>query len=172
MAREDREELVATVQETYALMGRTLQTQVPNAVLERALRPEVMEQLATAAVDPFVTDEEMLGLLREAYFQLVEAVLRIQDELLGEHGESYDPELRDRGLTGPGRNVKVRGFRRAIGRIVQGARGNRVVRIAFKWANIILGSLSSIPPVGIAADALQELKDSVETQGAEDQGRG
>jgi hypothetical protein len=33
-----------------------------------------------------------------------------------------------------------------------------------KWTNIILGSLSAVPGVGILAEPLQELKDSVETQ--------
>jgi hypothetical protein len=139
-------------------------------VVERAIRPEVLQQLQALAGDPYVTDEEMLGLLRTAYFDLVESVLLIQNELLGENGEIYDPRLRGVGLTGPGRTVKVRGFRRALERVVQGVAGNRWVKKAFQWGNIILGSLGSIPGVGIAADAVQELKDSIEAQGDEDQG--
>lgn len=81
MGLEDREAIVATVEETYALMGRALSTDLPGEVTATAVRPDVMEQIAAARVDPYVTDEEMLGLLRTAYFDLVSAVLRIHEEL-------------------------------------------------------------------------------------------
>jgi hypothetical protein len=110
MALDDREAIVATVEETYALMGRALSTEIPSVVIERAVRPEIIEQIASANLDPYVTDDEMLELLRMAYFDLVENVLRIHDELLAEQGERYDTYLENAGLTGSGRTVKVHGF--------------------------------------------------------------
>src|SRR4051794_32745903 len=114
MSVEDREAVVATVEETYALMGRTLSADIPWAVTDIAVRPDVIERIAQAQLDPYVTDEEMLALLREAYFDLVEAVIRIHEELLGPSGEVYDKGLRQVGLTGSSRTVKVRGFRRGL----------------------------------------------------------
>src|SRR5438105_12085158 len=99
MSLEDREAIVATVDETYALMGRALTTDIPSAVVERAMRPEVMQQIRSASVDPYVSDEEMLGLLRMAYFDLVENVLRLHGELLDAQGERYDAGLENVGLT-------------------------------------------------------------------------
>jgi hypothetical protein len=169
MALHDREAIVATVEETYALMGRAISTDIPPAVIERAVRPEIMQQIALANVDPYVTEEEMLQLLRVAYFDLVENVLRIHDELLDDQGERYDFYLDNAGLTGSGRTVKVHGFRRALDRL-RNVPGLRWVRKAFQWGNVILGSLGGVPGVGVIADPVRELKESIEAQGDDDQG--
>jgi hypothetical protein len=161
MALQDREAIVATVEETYALMGRAVATDIPSEVIERSVRPEIMEQIRLARVDPYVTDEEMLGLLREAYFGLVENVLRVHEELLSEQGERYDPYLENAGLTGNGRAVKVRGFRRAI-EWLRDAPGIRWVKKAFEWGNIILGSLGGVPVVGVVSDPVRELKEAID----------
>jgi hypothetical protein len=167
MALEDREAIVATVEETYALMGAALTTDIPSQVIEHAVRPEILQQIVSAGADPYVTDEEMLGLLREAYFELVENVLRIHEELLGEQGEGYDADLVRVGLTGSGRTVKVRGFRRALGWFTK-VPGVRWMKKAFDWGNIILGSLGGVPVVGIVADPIRELKEAIEAQGHDD----
>jgi hypothetical protein len=169
MSLDDREAIVATVQETYALMGRALSTEVPSRVMEEARRPRVMEQILMAQADPYVTDEEMLKLLRIAYFDLLEMVLRIQTELLGEEGERYDADLQKVALTGSGCAVKVRGFRRALGQVLQNLPGLRWLKKAFEWGNIILGSLGALPVVGNLADPVRELKESIEAQGEDDQ---
>jgi hypothetical protein len=96
-------------------------------------------------------------------------VLRVHDELLGPEGDQYDTNLGSVALTGPGRAVKVGGFRRALTRVLQNLRGPRSVKKAFEWGNIILGSLGSVPVVGIAADPIRELKESMEAQGDDDQ---
>jgi hypothetical protein len=168
MALQDREAIVATVEETYALMGRAVATDIPSEVIERSVRPEIMQQITSAGENPYVTDEEMLGLLREAYFGLVENVLRIHEELLNEQGERYDPYLENVGLTGSGCAVKVRGFRRAIERL-RDAPGIRWVRKAFEWGNIVLGSLGGVPVVGVVSDPIRELKEAIEAQGDDDQ---
>ena len=80
MSRDDREAIVATVEETYALMGRALNTGVPTDLMPTAIRPDVMLRISEADIDPYVTDQEMLELLRAAYFDLVEALLRIHEE--------------------------------------------------------------------------------------------
>ena len=162
MSLEDREAIVSTVQETYGLMGRALSTDIPSQLLETAIRQDVMQQLKAAKLDPSVSDEEMLGLLRTAYFELIDAVLRIQEQLLGNSGESYEGPLAQVQLTGSGQRVKVTGFRHALGRVFSGLAGG--VRKAFGWGNIVLGSLGSVPGVGVFADSIRELKESVEAQ--------
>jgi hypothetical protein len=39
----------------------------------------------------------------------------------------------------------------------------------FEWGNIILGSLGGVPGVGVVADPIRELKESIEAQGDDDQ---
>jgi len=168
MSLEDREAIVATVEETYALMGRALSTDVPGAVLQTAVRPEVMQQILAASVQPYVTDGEMLELLRTAYFDLVSAVILIHEEILGAGGERYDGSLATVGLAGSGAAVKVGGFRRALGRIVQNVPGIRWIKKGFEWGNIILGSLGGVPVAGVVADPIRELKESIEAQGDDD----
>lgn len=170
MPLEDREAIVATVQETYVLMGRAISANVPAQIVERALRRDVVEQLVEAQLDDYVTDEEMLGYLREVYLELVRAVIEIEDALLGELGEELDPALERAGLTRSGRDLKVNAFRRSVGRLLEHVPGVRRIKKAFKWGNIILGSLGSVPVVGIAAEPIKELKESIEAQGDEDQG--
>jgi hypothetical protein len=169
MSLDDREAIVATVEETYALMGRALSTDIPSDVMRAAVRPEVMQQISTARVDPYVTDEEMLRLLRTAYFDLVEIVLRLHEELLREDSERYDADLENVALTGNGLAVKVAGFRRALGNVVSNVPGLRWVTKAFEWGNIIVGSLGGVPVVGVIADPIRELKESIEAQGEDDQ---
>jgi hypothetical protein len=169
MALEDREQIVATVQETYALMGRALGTDIPGQIRETALRPEVLQAIIEAELDPYVTDEEMLALLREAYFDLVGAVIRLQEALLGELGWELDPEIEAVGLSGSGLRLKVAGFRRSLNRIFDRIPGVRRIKKVFEWGNIILGSLGGVPVVGVIADPIRELKESIEAQGDEDQ---
>lgn len=167
MSVEDREEIVATVQEIYVLMGRAIQAEIPGEVLKRALRPDVVEGLLEMSVE-YVTDEEFLGLFQETYFGLVENLIVVQEELLGDRGEKFDYELQRVGLTGAGRVLKVNGFRRAIDWVRRHGPG-RWVKKAFDWGNIILGSLGPVPVVGIAVEPIKELKEAIETQGEEDQ---
>ncbi|SRR6266496_3929590 len=169
MSFEDREAIAATVEETYALVGRALSTDIPSDLLATAVRPEVMREIMEARVDPYVTDEEMLQLLRTAYFDLVGTVMRLHEELLGEDSERHDTQLANVALTGSGRAVKVRGFRRSLGEAVSNVPGFRWMKKAFEWGNIILGSLGGVPVVGALADPIKELKESVEAQGEDDQ---
>jgi hypothetical protein len=149
-------------------MGRALGTGVPAQIRESALRPDVLQAIEEAQVAPYVRDEEMLGLLREAYFDLVDAVLRLQEVLLGELGEELDPSIEAVGLSGSGRQLKVTGFRRAVARVVEGLQGVRWLRKAFDWGNIILGSLGAVPVAGLVAEPIRELKEAIETQGDDD----
>lgn len=166
MALEDREEIVATIQETYVLMGRAIQAEIPGEVLERALRQDAVRELLDVPIE-YVTDEELLGLFRETYYELVGNLFVIQDAMLDERGEKYDYDLERVGLTGSGRALKVNGFRRAFDR-VRAFAGRRWVKKAFEWGNIILGSLGPVPVVGIAVEPIKELKESIEAQGDED----
>jgi hypothetical protein len=168
MPLDDREAIVAAVEETYALMGAALATDIPSQVIESAVRPEILQRIAEAGADPYVTDEEMLGLLREAYFELVQNVLRVHDELLGPDGGDYEEYLAQRGLTGSGRTVKVNGFRRALAGWLQRVPGVHRIKKAFEWGNIILGSLGGVPIVGVVSDPIRELKEAIEAQGDDD----
>src|ERR1700744_652087 len=99
MAQQDRVEIVSVVEEAYGLVGRVLSTQIP-AALYPGIRPDVLEELTGAEVNPLVTDPEMLSLLRAAYFDLVETVLLLRSQLLGATGENYDFSLQQVQLTG------------------------------------------------------------------------
>ena len=149
-------------------MGRAIGVDLPFDPA-RAVRPELMQQIAMARVDPYVTDAEMRELLAAAYFDLVENVLWIHDELLGADGERYDRDLESVALTGNGRAVKVAGFRRSLGGFLEHVPGVRRIKKAFEWGNIILGSLGGVPVVGLVADPIRELKESIEAQGEDDQ---
>jgi hypothetical protein len=116
MALEDREEIVATIQETYVLMGRAIQAEIPGEVVERALRQDAVRELLDTPIE-YVTDEELLGLFQETYYELIGNLFVIQDALLDERGEKYDYDLERVGLTGSGRALKVNGFRRAFDRV-------------------------------------------------------
>lgn len=156
------------VQETYALAGRVLATDIPSTV--NFVRSEVGIQLRQVALDYRVTDPEMLQLLRNLYFGLVDTVIRLYDELLTEGGSVHDAALEAVNLTDSGRRLKVRGFRRALERLFSAtpSEHHRWAKNAFEWANIILGSLRGVPIVGRIADPIKELKDSVETQAEDD----
>jgi hypothetical protein len=169
---EDREAIVATIQETYVLMGRAIQMRVPEERLEefldRAVRRDVVEELLETPLE-YVTDEEFIEFFQRVYSELVENVFQIQDALLGEIGPELDGVLEQVGLAGSGRELKVGLFRRAIDRVRQfGSR--RWVKSAFKLGNIVLGSLGPVPVVGIAAEPIKELKESIEAKREEDDG--
>jgi hypothetical protein len=169
MAQEDRSEIVSVVEETYALLGRALAANLPDLPGARA---DVLKELGTTEIDPLVTDNEMLNLIRAAYAELGATVSQLNQQLLGTSGEQYDVPLQQAQLTDRGRRMKVRGFRRALNNVLTAVRADRPrwVRRALKWANIILGSLSAVPGVGALADPIKELKESVEAQADEDQG--
>lgn len=169
MSFEDREELVAAVQETYALMGRALQVLVDPRLIAISVRQDVMNQIVVAPIFPYVTDEQMLALLRPAYSDVVQNVLQISTTLQGDNGAVYDTRLADVGLTGSGRAVKVGGFRRALNKVLPGILGFQRLKKAFEWGNIILGSLRMVPGLGILVDPIKELKESIEAQGDDDQ---
>lgn len=166
MAFQDREEIVATIQETYVLMGRAIQAEIPEAIVERAVRRDVVLDLLEVQIE-YLTDEEILGMFQEVYFELVENVLEVQRLLLEESGEEFDDSLRRVGLTGAGRTLKVNRFRRAVDG-VRNFMSRQWVKKAFRWGNIILGSLGPVPVVGIAVEPIKELKESIEAQGEEE----
>lgn len=173
MALEDRVEIVSVVEETYALLGRALSTDLPGG-LYPGVRPDIIERLRTAHIDPLVTDAEMLALLRSTYLELVQTVILLRDQLLGTVGQSYDAPLQQVQLTSTGRAMKVSGFRRALNRVLGGPPDERPrwIKKALEWGNIILGSLGAVPVIGTLADPIKELKESVEAQADDDQSPG
>ena len=170
MAEEDRKEIVSVVEETYALLGRALAANLPEDL--PGARADVLEELSTTEIDPLVTDVEMIGLIRAAYAELGATVSQLNQQLLGTSGQQYDVPLQQAQLTGRGRRMKVRGFRRALNGVLNAVHADRPkwIRRALKWANIILGSLGAVPGVGALADPIKELKESVEAQADEDEG--
>ena len=115
------------------MVGRVLSTGVPDA-LYPGIRPDVMGRIRSAEIDPLVTDSEMLSLLQAAYFDLVETVLLLPGQLLGATGENYDFSLQQVQLTGNGLAVKVRGWRRALDRVLGGPPGERPRWIKKRWS--------------------------------------
>lgn len=164
MSYQERQDIVATIQETYALMGRSLGDNSPYPFMANAVRPDVLSRIEAAAVDQYVSDPEMLGLLLEAYYDLIESVSLLSQTLLGEEGETYDVPLSRVGLTGSGLRVKVTGFRRGLLGVLNRAPGFRWINKTFEWGNIILGSLGAVPGVGIITEPIHELKEAIEAQ--------
>jgi hypothetical protein len=101
---------------------------------------------------------------RDMIQQYDEALLRVnvamQDGL--EILLSDDPEVSERldraGLGGAELDLKVTGWRRWLRRFRE-RRTTGLLRRAFKWGNVILGSLSSVV---VAFEPLREIKESIE----------
>jgi hypothetical protein len=72
MSFEEGQQIVASVEETYALMGVSLGTTVDSNLIYSGVRPEVLQQLANASIDPYIINPEMRELLLVAYNDLVE----------------------------------------------------------------------------------------------------
>jgi hypothetical protein len=60
----DRDAIVATAEEAYALVRRARAADIPGGMTVSRVRPDVMQQTRAARADLYVTDEEVLGLLR------------------------------------------------------------------------------------------------------------
>jgi hypothetical protein len=166
MAFEDRQQIVATVQETYAVMGRAIGTNVPEAVLRDPVRPDIMRQLSDLQIDWRVADEQMRNLLINAYEELAQNVLQLRYELLRPEdvGPRYDYDLGQVGLTRNGWRVKWHGFSTGIDNLLR-HRSRPAAKRVFRWANVILGSLSGVPGAGVVVEPLRELKESIEASG-------
>jgi hypothetical protein len=76
-----------------------------------------------------------------------------------EYQQGLDIALERAGLTGTQLELKLSGWRRAIGFFRAGPTRS-LLRRALRWANVLLGSLAGV--VG-AAEALKEFKETVET---------
>ncbi len=164
MPLEDRRDVVSVVEEAHALIGNSLATDVPAFIV---VRGEVWQLLQQVIPEPLVEDTEMLARMRQAYFDLIGNVQRLQELLLGAQGESLDAALVRAGLSGQLLAIKVIGFRRELdGVLAQAQRPGRRrwFRRAAKWADIVLGSLSAVPLLGPVVEPLKEFKESVETQ--------
>lgn len=123
---------------------------------------------------PLIDDEEMRALLVEALLELGPAHFQFQLQMLESEASPLDEELELRGLTGAGLALKFGGQRRSLQRYGEQATwlGRRKwFRSALRWTDIVLGSLSSIPVLGVAVDPLKEWKESVEAQLDSESGR-
>lgn len=147
-------------------MGRAIGTTVPEEVLRNPVRADIMQQISGLEIDWSIPDERMRELLITAYEDLEQNVLQIQHELLEaeDAGERYETELARVGLTGSGWGVKWHGFRTGIDSLLHRSTRPAVKRV-FRWANVVLGSLSGVPGAGIVTEPLRELKESIEAAG-------
>ena len=164
MAIEDRRDVVSIVEETHALIGNSLATGVPPFLV---IRLELLDPLQRLLEQPLVDDPTMVAMMRASYFQLINNVGATQELLLGPQGDALDGQLAAAGLTGQLLALKTAGFRRELGGVLEQTerpRRKRWFRRAAKWADIVLGSLSSVPIVGPVVEPLKEFKESVETQ--------
>jgi hypothetical protein len=102
-----------------------------------------------------------------AFLALGESVQETRTALLperftdpsGQYQQGMDIALERAGLTGTQLELKLSGWRRAIGFFRAGPT-RTLLRRALRWANVLLGSLAGV--VG-AAEALKEFKETVET---------
>jgi hypothetical protein len=164
MAIEDRRDVVSIVEETHGLIGNSLATDVPPFLV---IRTELLDPLQRLPEQPLVDDAAMVAMMRASYFELITNVGATQDLLLGPQGEDLDAQLAAAGLTGQLLALKTAGFRRELAGVLQQTERpsrKRRFRRAAKWANIVLGSLTSVPVVGTVVEPLKEFKESVETQ--------
>ncbi len=164
MALDDRRDVVPIVEETHALIGNSLATDVPRFLV---IRTELLDPLQQLLEQPLVDDPDMLAMMRRSYFELITNIEATQELLLGPQGEALDAPLAAAGLAGQRLALKTAGFRRELGGVLEQTerpRRKRWFRRAAKWANIVLGSLASVPIVGPVVEPLKEFKESVETQ--------
>lgn len=165
MTFEDRLDLVSIVEETHALIGTSLSFEFrPFTVV----RPEIAELLHRPFPEPLIVDDdEMRFLMNDAFVELIKNVEQIQELLLREEGARFDARLQAAGLGGVQLAIKRRGFRRELqGTLTAETRRlrRRFFGRALKWGNIALGSLTSVPLVGLIAEPLKEFKECVEVQ--------
>lgn len=164
MTIEDRRDVVSIVEETHGLIGNSLATDVPSFLV---IRFELLDPLQQLLEQPLVDDPEMVAMMRASYFELITNVRATQELLLGPQGEALDAQLASAGLAGQLLALKTTGFRRELSGVLEQTerpRRKRWFRRAAKWANIVLGSLASVPIVGPVVEPLKEFKESVETQ--------
>ncbi len=162
MALEDRVSLVSVTQELYVLLGKILHAGTREGT--GYVRQEVVHQLL--AIDLAITfeDTETQNLLATLYRELEPSVRLVEERLLAESGEAYDPALAEAGLTETGRAAKVSGFRRALDRLLGATASDRPrwVRSVLTWGDVSLGSLGGVPGIKNVVEPLKELKQSVE----------
>lgn len=116
--------------------------------------------------DPLIADYEMRELLLAALPELGPAHRQFLRTMLEREASELDEELERRGLSGAGLNLKEGGQRQSLSRFARARRWarNKWFGGALKWTDIVLGSLSSIPGLGLVVDPLKEWKESVEAQ--------
>src|SRR4051794_15124388 len=116
MTYDDRASLVSLAEETYALAGHLLASEIPVAL--GAVRPEVVDELRDGTGEPFISDAGKLERLRKSYEGSFEHVLQLQEELLSPDGERYDEPLSQVGLTDDELRVDLEEFRRELGQFL------------------------------------------------------
>ncbi len=67
MAVEDRRNVVSVVEETHALIGNSLATDVPPFLV---IRREVVDPLQRLLAEPLIDNQEMVALMRASYFSI------------------------------------------------------------------------------------------------------
>lgn len=118
-------------------------------------------------LEPLVQDLEMRRLLQAALPDLATPHTEFLRRMLVTDDPALDRQLFERGLTSTGLDLKEGGQRRAVEEYsVAGTwlRRRKWFRSMLTWTDIVLGSLASIPGLGVAIDPLKEWKESVEAQ--------
>lgn len=158
MSRDERLELAAAVDEIYSLIGWIIHA--PTAPLSRS------DLFGSSAPDHGVTDRQMRDLLVQAYDELDGTRVRLISFLSFKEsiGETIDEGLTLAGLSGPSWQVKLRGWRQSIEPRRDSAGAGPRVKIALKWAKLILGSLSTVPIIGQLVEPLKGLEEAAEIQ--------
>lgn len=118
-------------------------------------------------VTSLIDDSEMRGLLAAALPELTTPHFEFQRQMLIRDNAELDEQIARRGLTGRGLELKEGGQRKSIDeyREARSWLGRRKwFRSTLRWTDIVLGSLASIPCLGVAVDPLKEWKEAVEAQ--------
>lgn len=121
-----------------------------------------------------IDNEELLPLYRAAWEQLDDSHIGFVGQMVGVGSDVRDDELAARGLTGAGLNLKYSGFSASLREYVAAPtwfQRRKWFRGVLAWADIVLGSLSSLPPLTFVIDPLKEWKEAVEAQVNTENGR-
>ncbi|MGE0818204.1 MAG: hypothetical protein AB7O74_06020 [Candidatus Nanopelagicales bacterium] len=116
---------------------------------------------------PILEDRDLLPYFQSAWQELRSPHDRLLRLMLTGENLELDQALTDAGLTDASLALKEAGLERALDEY-ESARTwlsrRRWFRGALRWADVILGSLASIPAIGAVVEPIKEWKESVEVQ--------
>jgi hypothetical protein len=129
--------------------------------------PNVLALFERRLQRPLIDNSDLLPLFRAAWDPLVLVHARLLYLLLGPESDALDEGLGVRGLSSTGLDLKSAGFNAALDEYLEATtwlQRRKWFRGLLRWADVVIGSLSSIPVVGGVLEPIKEWKESIEAQ--------